>query len=215
MKAHIISLFPEIISSYLATSIMRIAQEKWVFEPILYNLADYSVRNTRRVDRRPYGGFPGMIISPEPLYDCITQIFEKVWEKLPVYYVTPRWELWLQNTAQKFSQTEKEIILICGHYEGIDERIVTMFDIRQISIGEYVLTSGELSALVVLDSVVRLLPWVLNSESLEEESYSGKLAGKKEYPQYTRPEMFNGHSVPAELLSGDPKIINTWKQKFL
>ena len=215
MKAHIISLFPETLRSYFDTSIMRIAQEKWLFDIKLYNLVDYSKRNTRRVDKRPYGGFPGMIISPEPLYDCIADILKHIWKPAPIYYVTPRWTLWNQFRAQEFSVREKEFILICWHYEGIDERIIDIFDIQQISIGEYVLTSGELAALVVVDSVVRLLPGVLSKESLEEESFSNTLAWKKEYPQYTRPEQFLGHHVPSELLSWDLKKITAWKNKFL
>lgn len=117
MKAHIISLFPEVLEEYFSTSIMKIARDKGHFETCIYNLADYSVRNTRRVDRRPYGGFPGMIISAEPLHDCISDIFSIVKRKIPLYYVTPRGHLWNQKAALQLAKTEEEIIIICGHYE--------------------------------------------------------------------------------------------------
>ncbi len=215
MKAHIISLFPEVLEEYFSTSIMKIARDKRHFETCIYNLADYSVRNTRRVDRRPYGGFPGMIISAEPLYDCISEIFSIVKRKIPLYYMTPRGDLWNQKKAEQIAKTEEEFIMICGHYEWIDQRIVDMFDIREISIWEFVLTSGELAAMVVLDSMVRLIPGVLSPESLVEESFSDSLNGKKEYPQYTRPEEFMWRKVPEALLSGDPKKIEAWKQSVL
>jgi len=201
MKVYIISLFPELLEKYFSTSIMRIASESEAFICQMYNLADFSVRNTRRVDRRPYGGFPGMIISPEPLHACISQIFSQVGKKIPVYFLSPRGEVWNQKNAETFAKNIEECVVICGHYEGIDQRIIEMFSIQEISIGNYVLTSGELAAMVLLDSVVRLLPGVLSADSLAEESFSDSLSGKKEYPQYTRPEEFLGYRVPSELLS--------------
>ncbi|MDD2487551.1 MAG: tRNA (guanosine(37)-N1)-methyltransferase TrmD [Candidatus Gracilibacteria bacterium] len=214
MKIHILTMFPDSFSSYFKTSILRIAQEKGIFEPIIYNLCDFSVKNTRRVDSRPYGGFPGTIISAEPLYDAINSIEEKH-GKLEKIYLSPRGEMLKQQTFEKLAKNEKDLILICGHYEGIDQRIIEIFGIKEISIGNYVLSGGELASMVLIDGIVRLLPQVISEKSLEEESFSKKLKRKKEYPQYSRPEDFLGIKVPKELLSGDPKEIEKWKKKFI
>ncbi len=128
--------------------------------------------------------------------------------------MTPRGKLLTQEVLEKFSQREeKDLIVICGHYEGINQRIIELFNVEEISIGEYVLSSGELSSLVFIDGIVRLIPGVISPESLEEESYSKALNGKKEYPHYTRPEVFQGLKVPEELTSGNHKKIEEWKRK--
>ena len=131
-------------------------------------------------------------------------------------FLTPRGELLTQEVLESFSQkTEKDLIVICGHYEGIDQRIIELFNVEEISIGEYVLSSGELSSLVFIDGIVRLIPGVISPESLVEESYSKALKGKKEYPHYTRPEVFHGLQVPEPLVSGNHKKIEEWKRKHL
>lgn len=214
MKFHIITLFPDVFWAYLNTSIMKRAQEKWAFEYTIHNLADYSVRNTRRADDRPYGGFPWTVLSPEPLYNLITEIEEK-YGTMEKIYLSPRGETLDQQTLEKFAKKPNGYIVICGHYEGIDQRIIDLFNILEVSIGNYVLSSGELASMVLIDGIVRLLPGVISTESLEEESFSLKLGRKKEYPQYTRPENFRGHMVPKELLSGDPKKIEQWKKSQL
>ena len=213
-KIHIITMFPDSFSSYLNTSILKIAREKWIFEPVFYNLCDFSVKNTRRVDDRPYGWFPWTIISAEPLYKVITHIEEKC-GKLDKIYLSPRWKILRQQTLEKLAKNKKDLILICGHYEWIDARIIEIFNIKEISVWNYVLTSGELAAMVLIDWMVRLLPEVISERSLEEESFSKKLNRKKEYPQYTRPEEFLWHKVPEELLSWNPKTIEKWKKNFI
>ncbi|OIP55151.1 tRNA (guanosine(37)-N1)-methyltransferase TrmD [Candidatus Gracilibacteria bacterium CG2_30_37_12] len=214
MHFHIITLFPEVLRPYLETSIMGRAQEGGFVNFHLYNLADYSVKNTRRSDSRPYGGFPGTILAPEPLYNLITEIESREGKQIHKVFLTPRGELLNQEVLEKFSQREeKDLIIICGHYEGIDQRIIELFNIEEISIGEYVLSSGELSSLVFIDGMVRLIPGVISRESLVEESYSKALNGRKEYPHYTRPEVFQGLQVPKELISGNHKKIEEWKNK--
>ncbi len=215
MNFHIITLFPELLRPYLSTSIMGRAREGGFVEFHLYNLADYSVRNTRRSDDRPYGGLSGTILAPEPLYNVITQIETQIGRKLRKVYLTPRGKLLHQETLEGFAENSNDLIIICGHYEGIDQRIIDLFDVEEISIGEYVLSSGELSSLVFIDGVTRLIPGVISTESLAEESYSPGLDRQKEYPQYTRPEVFQGLSVPQELISGHHKRIAEWKKKQL
>ena len=214
MKIHILTLFPESFESYFKSSIIKIAIDKKLFEPLFYNICDFSVRNTRRVDDRPYGGWAWTLISIEPLYKAISHIENKYW-RLKKIYLTPGWKILNQTKLEKFAKSEKDIILICGHYEWIDERIKDIFQIEEISIWKYVLTSWELASMVFIDWIVRLLPWVISDKSLVEESYSASLKGKKEYPQYTRPEEFMWHKVPKELLSWDPKLIQKWKEEKL
>jgi len=137
---------------------MARAQEKGVVEFRFYNIADYSVKNTRRADDRPYGGFPGTIIMAEPLYDAITQIEQSVGKHLRKYYLSPRGAVMDQRSLTSWASAGEDCILICGHYEGIDQRIIEMFAIEEVSIGEYVLSSGELAAMVFIDGIVRLLP---------------------------------------------------------
>ncbi|MDD2515720.1 MAG: tRNA (guanosine(37)-N1)-methyltransferase TrmD [Candidatus Gracilibacteria bacterium] len=215
MKFHIITIFPGSFESYFNSSILKNAKEKGLFEPIFYNLCDFSVKNTRRVDDRPYGGFPGTVISVEPLYKAIEFIEKKAGKSLKKIFLSPTGKIFNQKMVSKMVQKFDEIIIICGHYEGIDARIFEIFQIEQISIGKYVITSGELATMVFIDALVRYIPGVLSKDSLREESFSLGLSGKKEYPQYTRPEEFQNHKVPIELLSGNPKTIDEWKKKNL
>ena len=214
MKFHIITIFPDSFKSYFDTSILKIAGEKGIFEPIIYNLCDYSVVNTRRIDDRPFWGFPWTIFSPEPLAKAIDDIRSRYW-KLEIVYLSPKWKTIKAQTLEKFALENKDKILICGHYEWIDDRIIKHYKVREISLWKYVITSWELASMVLIDWIVRMLPWVINKDSLEEESFSEKLLRKKEYPQYTRPQEWKGMSVPAELLSWDPKKIKAWKNKYL
>lgn len=214
MFIHLISLFPESIRPYLDTSIMHRAQEKGLFGYMVHNLTDWTVRNTRRVDDRPYGGWAGTIITIEPLARALREIIEKYWE-MPILLMSPGGTLLTAELSEKLAKKSTKYCIICGHYEWIDARIYELFDIRELSIGEYVLSSGELAALVLIDSIVRLVPWVLSPESLEEESFSEWLERRKEYPQYSRPEVFEGIAVPAILLSWDKKKITNWKRENL
>jgi tRNA (guanine37-N1)-methyltransferase len=214
LRIHILSLFPESIKPYLETSIPKRAQEKGLFEYKVYNLTDWTVRNTRRVDDRPYGWLPGTIITIEPLTHALREIYSE-YGTMKTYFMTPRGKTIHQETVEIISETIHECCIICGHYEWVDERIFSLFEIEQISIWNYVLSSWELSALVFIDSIVRLLDGVINPISLTEESFSKKLERKKEYPQYSRPEIFEGISVPKELLSGNKKKIDIWNQSHL
>lgn len=211
---HIITLFPESIRPYLDSSIMQRAQQKGLFQYVLYNLTDYSVKSTRRVDDRPYGGWAGTLITVEPLTRCLRYI-ESTYSKMPILLMSPRGDNLSQELSQELSEKSNQYTIICGHYEGVDARILELFDIREVSIGTYVVSSGELASLVMIDSMVRLIPWVLSIASLWEESFSEGLGGKKEYPQYSRPEVFEWISVPHILLSGDLKEIQKWKIKNL
>ena len=195
---------------------MRIAREKGLFEPIFYNLGDFSLQAQHRVDDKPYGGGAGALIEIEPMYRAITSIDpENVMKKI---YLGPRGERLKQAKIEKLSETLKdsELIILCGHYEGVDHRVFEMFPFEQYSIGDFVLSSGELAAMVFIDAIVRLIPGVVgNDKSLHEESFSEALEGKPEYPQYTRPYDFMGYKVPEVLLSGDPKKIKEWRKNNL
>ena len=212
MIVHILSLFPESIGPYLDSSMMKRAQEKGLFQYFTHNLTDWTIRNTRRVDDHPYGGWAGTILTIEPLTQAIRELKE-LYGDLDIIYFSPRWKLLEQKHCETWAIKNTNILIICGHYEGIDERIFELFDIKEVSIGEYILSSGELASLVWIDSVVRLIPWVLSPESLREESFCENLDRKKEYPQYSRPEVFEKKSVPSVLLSGDKKKIYEWNHQ--
>jgi tRNA (guanine37-N1)-methyltransferase len=179
----------------------------------LYKLNNFSDKKFKHVDDKAYW-MHWQVISPEPLKKAIEYIFEKVWKKIPVIYMTPSWEILTQTRVEKYYKKlkNKDFIIICGHYEGIDQRIIDLYVDYKISIWKYVLTSWELAAQVFLDSIIRHIPWVLwNKKSLEEESFSKILSRQKEYPVYTRPENFCWLKVPKVLLSGNHKKIKTWK----
>ena len=214
MKFHIITIFPESFTSYFQTSMMKKAQEQWLFSLELYKLNDFSEKNFKHVDDKAYG-MHGQVLSPEPLAKAIEHIFEKIGNKVPVYYMSPRGKVLTQQHTEIYAKVPESII-ICGHYEGIDQRIIDIYIDEEISIGAYVLTSWEIAASVFIDSVVRHIPGVLwNPQSLEEESFSQKLGRQKEYPLYTRPREFMGKKVPDILTSGDHKQIEKWKHDNL
>lgn len=212
MKAHIITIFPESFDSYFSSSIVWKSIKEKFFEPIFYKLNNFSDKPQNRVDDKAYW-MHWQIISPEPISKCIENIFEISWKKIPVIYMTPSWKLLCQEKVEKYLEIlEEEFIIICGHYEGIDSRIVDLYVDYEISIWEYVLSSWELSAMVFLDSLIRNIPWVLwNSKSLEEDSFSSKFDWKKEHPIYTRPKIFKWIEVPEILLSWNHKEIEKWK----
>ncbi len=210
MKIQIITLFPGMFEGVLNTSMLRKAQEKKLVEYELINLRDFGVGPRKQVDDTPYGGGNGMVLRPEPLFAAIEHAKEKD-PDAQVLLMTPRGELFIQEMAREFAATEVGLIIICGRYEGYDERITSVVD-KQMSIGDYVLTGGELPAMVVVDAVTRLIPGVLGGEtSAERESFSE--AGVVEYPQYTRPEEFRGLKVPDVLLSGHHAEIERWRRE--
>ncbi len=216
MKIHIITIFPESFLSYFSSSIIWKAREKWLFDMQLYKLNDFSANNFKRVDDKAYW-MHGQVISPEPLSKSIDYIFSKVWKKIPVVYMSPSWDLLTQEKIENYyEKLASEFIIICGHYEGIDQRIIDLYVDYKISIWEYVLTSWELSASVFIDALVRHTPWVLwNTDSLEQDSFSKKFDRQKEYPVYTRPEVFEWKYVPEILLSWNHKEIEKWKNNNL
>lgn len=193
---------------------MRIAREKWLFEPVFYNLGDFSTQAQHRVDDRPFGGGAGALIQIEPMHGAITHIDPE--NKMKKVYLWPRGERLRQPKIEQLSEElrDDEFIILCGHYEGVDHRVFEMFEFEQYSIGDFVVSSGELASMVFLDAIVRLIPGVVgNDASLHEESFSEALDGKPEYPQYTRPADFMGYKVPEILLSGDHKKIAEWRKK--
>lgn len=205
MKFEIITLFPELIDVYAKNGIIGRAVENKLFQMEYVNLRDYSEDKHKKVDDYPYGGGPGMLLKPEPMFRALDAIKK---HNSYIIYLSPKGNLFNQNKAIELSGKE-HIIFIPGHYEGIDQRIIDKYVDEEISVGDYVLTSGELPALMIVDAVGRLLPGVLGSdESSKEESHSSNLL---EYPQYTRPESYMGLSVPEILLSGHHKNIEEWR----
>ncbi|MDM0191512.1 tRNA (guanosine(37)-N1)-methyltransferase TrmD [Clostridioides difficile] len=211
MRFHIMTLFPEIFNSYMDESIMKRAVEKDIIEVHIYNIRDFSNNKHKKVDDYPFGGGAGMVMTPQPIYDTYKHIITTHNINNPsVIYLTPKGKVYNQSMAKQMSLKE-DIILLCGHYEGIDERIIDLIVTDEISIGDYVLTGGELPALIMIDSISRLIPGVLNQEeSFEEESFKDNLL---EYPHYTRPRDFEGLKVPEVLLSGNHKKIDEWRRE--
>ncbi|HEM7407704.1 tRNA (guanosine(37)-N1)-methyltransferase TrmD [Clostridioides difficile] len=211
MRFHIMTLFPEIFNSYMDESIMKRAVEKGIIEVHIYNIRDFSNNKHKKVDDYPFGGGAGMVMTPQPIYDTYKYIITTHNINNPsVIYLTPKGKVYNQSMAKQMSLKE-DIILLCGHYEGIDERIIDLIITDEISIGDYVLTGGELPALIMIDSISRLIPGVLNQEeSFEEESFKDNLL---EYPHYTRPRDFEGLKVPEVLLSGNHKKIDEWRRE--
>jgi tRNA (guanine37-N1)-methyltransferase len=209
MKIQIISLFPEMFKPVLDTSMLWKAQDKKLVQISYINLRDFGIGPRKTVDDTPYGGGDGMLLRPEPLFAAIN-LAKKNDSKAQVVLMTPRGDKFVQSTAKQLS-TATGLIFVCARYEGYDERVTGVVDI-QLSIGDYILTGGELPAMVVIDSLIRLIPGVLGGQnSAEIESFSdGKTL---EYPQYTRPENFNGLKVPKVLLSGNHAEVAAWRRK--
>ena len=203
------TLFPEIFNSYMSESIMKRAVEKGIIEVYIYNIRDFSNNKHKKVDDYPFGGGAGMLMTPQPIYDTYKHIVETHKIKEPrVIYLTPKGNVHNQEIANDMA-TNEDIILLCGHYEGIDQRVIDLIVTDEVSIGDYVLTGGELPALILIDSISRLIPGVLSqNESFEEESFKDNLL---EYPHYTRPREFMGLEVPNVLLSGNHKKIEEWR----
>jgi len=210
MRIDILTLFQQVFQSPLSCSILKRAQEQGLVEIVLTDIRDFATDNYRKVDDKPYGGGPGMVMMPGPVFDCIEHVRKLSPEKGRVILLTPQGQKFNQAKAIELS-AEKRLILIAGKYEGFDERIRTGLGAEQISAGDFVLSGGELAAMVIIDSVVRLLPGALGDEdSAKDDSFS---AGLLEYPQYTRPEVFRGMRVPDILLSGDHAKIARWRRE--
>jgi len=210
MRVDILTLFPEMFESPLSHSILKRAQDNGLVDIVLTNIRDFSTDNYRKVDDKPYGGGPGMVMMPGPVFDCFEHVKNLSPEKARTILLTPQGQKFDQKKALELS-AEKRLVLIAGRYEGIDERIRIGLGAEQISIGDYVLSGGELAAMVIIDAVVRLLPDALGDEdSSKDDSFS---AGLLEYPQYTRPEVFRDMKVPDILLSGDHAKIAEWRRQ--
>lgn len=213
MRYDILTIFPQIFDSYLNESIIKRAIESKLIEIHVHDIRTFSKDKHKKVDDIPFGGGAGMLMTPQPLHDAITHV--KKLNKGPVIFLTPQGKTFKQITAEKFSKT-KSLILLCGRYEGIDQRIRDSLVDEEISIGNFVLTGGELPAMVMLDSISRLIPGVLGKEESHlEDSFSKALKRKKEYPHYTRPAKFKGMDVPEVLLSGHHAKIEKWRQSKL
>jgi tRNA (guanine37-N1)-methyltransferase len=213
MRIDVLTLFPEMFESPLSHSIIKLAKEAGIVDIVLTNIRDSSKDKHKKVDDRPYGGGPGMVMMCQPVFDCFESVEKQSPDKPRVILLTPQGRPFTQKLAKKLSG-EKRLIFIAGHYEGFDERIRTGLNAEQISIGDYVLSGGELAAMVIIDAVVRLLPGALgDGESVEDETFSEAAAGGLEYPQYTRPETFREMKVPDILLSGHHAEIEKWRRK--
>lgn len=209
IRFDILSLFPEMFDSPLNYSILRRAGEKGLLDVRLHNIRDYAQDRHRVTDDAPYGGGGGMVMKVEPIDRALSAI-EGEGNRDPVILLTPQGELFTQTIAKDLSYCSR-IILVCGHYEGVDERVRAHLIDRELSIGDYVLTGGELAAMVIVDAVSRLIPGVLgNDESAVTDSFSG---GLLEYPHYTRPAEYRGWKVPDVLLSGNHREIDEWRRR--
>ncbi|MCF7918168.1 tRNA (guanosine(37)-N1)-methyltransferase TrmD [Candidatus Gracilibacteria bacterium] len=214
MRFDILTLFPEAFESFLKTSIIGKALNKKKIEVNLFNIRDFSTDKHRKVDDIPYGGGAGMVLLCQPLFEAIRFVKKLKRDKAPVVFLTPQGKTLDQLLVETLvgDTKGKRIILLCGHYEGIDQRVRDSLVDLEISIGNFVLTGGELPAQILIDSMARLVPGVLGKkESHEEESFSRTLEGMLEYPHYTRPEEYEGLRVPEVLLSGHHKKIEDWR----
>ncbi len=213
MHFHIMTLFPEMVLGGLDHSILRIAGEKGLISIDAENIRDYADNKHHKVDDYLYGGGAGLLMQAQPVYDCYRAVLSKIGrspEEKPVrvLYMSPQGRVFSQEIAKELA-LEEDLIILCGHYEGIDERVLEEMNVEHISIGDYVLTGGELPAMVLVDSISRMVPGVLhNDDSAETESF---MNGLLEYPQYSRPEVWNGREVPKILLSGDHAKVEEWR----
>ena len=210
MNFHILTLFPEMVMGGLGVSITGRAMEKGVIAVNAVNIRDYSKDKHRHVDDAPYGGGAGMVMQPGPVVDAYEDLCGRLLKRPRVIYMTPQGKVFNQKIAQELAK-EEDLVFLCGHYEGIDERALELICTDFLSVGDYVLTGGELPAMVMIDCISRLIPGVLNNEvSAEVESFHDNLL---EYPQYTRPEIYREMSVPQVLLSGHHKNIQEWRRQ--
>lgn len=210
MNFYVLTLFPEMIMNGLSESITGRAMTKNLISVEAVNIRDFAGNKHGQVDDYPYGGGAGMVMQPGPVYRSYESIVEKTGKKPRVVYLTPQGKVFNQSMAEEFSK-EEDLVFLCGHYEGIDERVLEMIVTDNVSIGDYVLTGGELPSMVMIDAISRLVPGVLNNDvSAEFESFNDNLL---EYPQYTRPAEFMGKEVPPVLLSGNHANVDKWRRE--
>lgn len=210
MRFHVLTLFPDMIEQGFASSITGRAMEKGILELSAVNIRDYAVNRHMRVDDYPYGGGAGMVMQAEPVYRCYEDVSARIGHKTRVIYLTPQGRVFNQHMAEELAK-EEDLIFLCGHYEGIDERVLEEIVTDPVSIGDYVLTGGELPSLVMMDAISRLVPGVLgNDDSAVGESFAGSLL---EYPQYSRPAIWREKEVPPVLLSGHHANVEAWRRE--
>ena len=215
MHFDVITIFPQILNSYLKESIIGRAQKKRLISICTHNLRDYTNNKHKKVDDTPYGGGAGMILQVQPIFACVEKIKKRLIEKkqkskIHTILFSAKGKKYTQQTAKRLANYDN-LVLICGHYEGVDERVADHIADEEISIGNYILTGGELPALIIIDSITRLLPGVLgNNESVKNESYKEK--NYKEHPQYSKPANFNGWQVPKVLMGGNHEEIKKWRE---
>lgn len=208
VRYHILTLFPEMVLNGLNTSIIGRAVENGIISVDAVNIRDFTLDKHNKVDDYPYGGGAGMVMQAQPIFDAYQSITASMDKKPRTVYLTPQGETFSQDMARKLAK-EEELVFLCGHYEGVDERVLEEIVTDYVSIGDYVLTGGELPAMVMIDAISRMVPGVLtNQESGETETFHHYLL---EYPQYSRPEEWNGKKVPEVLLSGHHKKIEEWR----
>jgi tRNA (guanine37-N1)-methyltransferase len=209
MLIHFMTLFPEMFTGPFSYSIIKRARERGLATLEMINFRDYARDRHSTVDDTPYGGGPGMVLKPEPIFEAVEDLQKRTGSKPYIILTTPQGETFSQETASELSK-KPHLLFICGHYEGFDERIRVLAD-RELSIGDYVLTGGELPAMVMAEAIIRLLPGVLGDpEAADNDSFCDRIL---EYPQYTKPPVFRGMSVPEILLSGDHGKISVWRRK--
>ena len=210
MNFHVLTLFPEMIMNGLETSILGRAAAKGIVSFEAVNIRDYTLERHGKVDDYPYGGGAGMVMQAEPIYRAYAALVEKIGKKPRVIYMTPQGQTFNQRIAEDLAK-EEDLVFLCGHYEGVDERVLEMIATDYLSAGDYVLTGGELPAMMMIDCISRLVPGVLNNNvSAEFETFHDNLL---EYPQYTRPEVFMGKKVPDILLSGHHANVEKWRRE--
>ena len=210
MNFHVLTLFPEMIMNGLETSILGRAAAKGIVSFEAVNIRDYTLERHGKVDDYPYGGGAGMVMQAEPIYRAYAALVEKIGKKPRVIYMTPQGQTFNQSIAEDLAK-EEDLVFLCGHYEGVDERVLEMITTDYLSAGDYVLTGGELPAMMMIDCISRLVPGVLNNNvSAEFETFHDNLL---EYPQYTRPEVFMGKKVPDILLSGHHANVEKWRRE--
>ena len=210
MNFHVMTLFPEMVMNGLNTSILGRAASNGLLAFEAINIRDYTLERHGKVDDYPYGGGAGMVMQAEPIYRAYTALCDRIGHRARVVYMTPQGRTFTQKIAEELAK-EEELVFLCGHYEGVDERVLEMIATDYLSAGDYVLTGGELPAMMMIDCISRLVPGVLNNDvSAEFESFHDNLL---EYPQYSRPEEFMGKKVPEILLSGHHANIEKWRRE--
>lgn len=212
MRCDVLTLFPDMVEPIVGHSILKRAQDRGLLTVRIYNLRDFTTDKHKTVDDHPFGGGAGMVLKPEPTFRALDGL-KAEGEPLRVILTTPQGRPFTQRLALEFSREERRLVFICGHYEGVDERIKDCFRPEEVSIGDYVLTGGELAALVMIDASARLIPGVLGDPSSAKEDSFSDAFGLLDYPHFTRPAEFHGMKVPAVLLSGHHEAIRRWRRR--